>query len=71
MQEELRGIEKNKTWELIKYSIKNHINMKWVYKLKLRSNGEIFKHKVILVARGFFCKNLISTSTKFMHLLQG
>lgn len=54
MQEGLRANEKNKTWELVKKSIKKPINVKWVYKLKLRPNGEIVKHKARLVVRGFF-----------------
>lgn len=56
MQEELRAIKKNKTWELAKNSNKNPNHMKWVYKLKLRPNGEIAKHKARLVARGFLQK---------------
>lgn len=56
MKKELRAIEKNKTWELIEESIKKSINVKWVYKLKQRPNGEISKHKARIVARGFLQK---------------
>lgn len=54
MQEELREIEKNKTWELVKNSINKAIDVNWVYKLKLRPNGGISKHKARPVGRGFF-----------------
>ncbi|PNX54537.1 putative copia-type polyprotein, partial [Trifolium pratense] len=32
------------------------IDVKWIYKLKLRPNGEIAKYKARLVARGFLQK---------------
>ncbi|XP_058783756.1 uncharacterized mitochondrial protein AtMg00820-like [Vicia villosa] len=56
MQEELRAIEKNKTWELVERSSKKLIHMKWVYKFKLRPNSDIAKYKAWLVARGFLQK---------------
>lgn len=56
MKEELIEIEKNKTWELVEETIKKPIDLKWVYKMKQRSNGEISKQKETLVARGFLQK---------------
>lgn len=56
MKEELMSIEKNKIWELVEKSIKKPIDLKWVYKLKRRTNGEISKYKERLVARGFLQK---------------
>lgn len=56
MQEELGSTEKNKTWDLIEKSMKKPIDVMWVYKLNLRLDGEIVKHKVILVARDFLQK---------------
>ena len=53
MKEELRAIEKNNTWELIKRTNKKPIDVKWIYKVKRRPNGEIAKYKARLVARGF------------------
>ena len=54
MLEELKAIEKNKTWELIKLPSNNKpIVVKWVFKLKLNSYGSIAKHKARLVAKGF------------------
>jgi len=41
MKEEINAIEKNSTWDLVNMSYKRAIDVKWVYKLKLRPNGEI------------------------------
>lgn len=60
MQEKLREIKKNKPWELVENAIKKEIDVNWVYKLKLRPNGEIAKHKERLVAIGFLQKPGIS-----------
>lgn len=53
MQKELKYIERNKNQEFMARSSKKPIYAKWVYKLKLRQNGEIAKHKAKLVAKGF------------------
>lgn len=54
MKEELHSIEKNGTWELVDPpSTKTPIDVKWVFKLKLKPGGSIAKHKARLVARGF------------------
>nr|KYP68906.1 Retrovirus-related Pol polyprotein from transposon TNT 1-94 [Cajanus cajan] len=47
-------MEMNKTWSITHLSngIKQ-ISCKWLFKLKLNSNGTIAKHKARLVARGF------------------
>lgn len=50
MQEQIRSIEKNKTWELMHKLSNNPIDVKWVYKLKLRLNGELSKYKARLLA---------------------
>lgn len=56
MKEELRATKKKKTWELVEESIKKPIDVKWVYKLKRRTYGEISKHKAKIVVRGFLQK---------------
>jgi hypothetical protein len=54
MIEELKSIEMNKTWELVKFPEgKKIIDLKWVFKTKLNLDGSISKHKARLVARGF------------------
>ena len=54
MDDEINAIERNDTWELIDLP-KGHkiIGVKWVYKTKLKENGEINKHKAQLVAKGY------------------
>lgn len=47
MKEELKSIEKNKIWELVKLPQGNKpIGVKWVYKVNANHKGEIIKHKV-------------------------
>ncbi|GAU33426.1 hypothetical protein TSUD_380620 [Trifolium subterraneum] len=57
MIDELKSIEKNKTWDMCKLpSDKRAINVKWVYKLKQNPEGQVIKHKARLVAKGFLQK---------------
>ncbi|GJU08199.1 retrovirus-related pol polyprotein from transposon TNT 1-94 [Tanacetum coccineum] len=54
MQEELRSIEKNQTWELSDLPEgKTPIGLKWIFKTKYFADGSIQKYKARLVVRGF------------------
>jgi len=54
MKKEMESIEKNRTWELVKLPVgKKPIGLKWVYKLKKNTEGEVVKHKARLVAKGY------------------
>ena len=54
MEEEIRMIEKNNTWELVAIPREREVvSLKWIYKIKLNHEGDIQKHKARLVARGF------------------
>jgi len=54
MKEELEAIKKNWTWELVDLPHdKMPIDVKWVFKLKLKLDGSVAKHKARLVAKGF------------------
>jgi hypothetical protein len=45
MDKEMESIEKNRTWELVKLHVgKKPIGLKWVYKLKRNSDGEVVKY---------------------------
>jgi Reverse transcriptase (RNA-dependent DNA polymerase) len=54
MQEEMKAIEKNDTWELAMLP-KGHkpIGVKWVYKKKMNVQGEVERYKARLVAKGY------------------
>ena len=57
MKEEIRQIKKNKTQELLDLLVgKKPINVKWVYKTKLRPNGKVEKYKATLLFKGFLQK---------------
>jgi hypothetical protein len=57
MDNEMQSICKNGTWELATLLAgQKAIGLKWVYKLKRNSEGEIFKHKARLVAKGYVQK---------------
>lgn len=53
MQTEMESIERNKTWVLSDFP-QGHkaIGLKWVYKLKKDTDGNIVKYKARLVAKG-------------------
>ena len=54
MQEELEAIESNSTWQLSTLPPGHRaISLKWVYKVKKDSHGEVLKHKARLVAKGY------------------
>lgn len=54
MEEEIESINKNNTWELVEYPAgKKVIGLKWVYKTKLDSDGNVQRFKARLVAKGY------------------
>lgn len=54
MDEEIDSIERNQTWELMDLPEgKDCISVKWVYKTKFNAEGEIDKHKLRLVPKGY------------------
>lgn len=54
MEEEIRVIKKNSTWELVDLpKSKDIIGLKWIYKTKYNEDGSIQKHKARLVAKGY------------------
>jgi hypothetical protein len=54
MDEELNQIENNDTWELVPSpKNKNVIDTKWVFRNKLKEDGQVTRNKAILVCNGY------------------
>jgi hypothetical protein len=54
MLEELRALEKNKTWDLVKLPVgKKAVSCKWVFTVKHTREGKVERYKAGLVARGY------------------
>jgi hypothetical protein len=54
MDEKVASIKENVTWELCDMPAGQHpIGLKWVYKLKKNPAGEVIRHKVRLVVKGY------------------
>lgn len=54
MDEEFSALQRQKTWSLVPatHGI-NLVGCKWLYKLKLNSDGSIARFKARLIAKGF------------------
>ena len=54
MKKELDALTKNHTWDLVTLrSGQSVVGYKWIYKIKIRSDGSIERYKARLVAKGF------------------
>ena len=54
MDQEIDTIQKNKTWEFVELPRgKKAIDVKWVFKTKLNSQGEVDKCKARLIVKGY------------------
>jgi hypothetical protein len=66
MEQELKSIEQNHTWELVPLPDGHRpIALKWVFKLKKDELGTVIKHKAWLVARGFVQQEGINYDNAF------
>ena len=54
MTDEIRALQENDTWELVKHPIdRDVINTRWVFHIKKHIDGSIEKWKGRFVAKGF------------------
>ena len=54
MTEELLALESNSTWDLVPAPQNaSIIESKWIYSIKVRSNGSLDRYKARLVAQGY------------------
>ncbi|KAK9911784.1 hypothetical protein M0R45_035674 [Rubus argutus] len=54
MHDELKALDDNKTWSFVKLPKgQKVVGARWIYKIKLNSDGRIERHKARLVAHGF------------------
>ncbi|CAL2267275.1 unnamed protein product [Prunus armeniaca] len=54
MNEEMRALQKNVTWELVLLPHgKKTVGCRWIYTVKLKANGSIERYKARLVAKGY------------------
>ena len=54
MQQELAALHQNNTWDLVPPPPgKKTIGSRWVYKIKLKSDGSLERYKAPLVAKGY------------------
>lgn len=54
MDDEISSLKKNQTWELVDLpKDKDVIRLKWIYKIKYKSDGSIQKFKARIVGKGY------------------
>lgn len=66
MEEELRALEENETWEIVQLpKNKRPIGCRWIYKVKLNPDGTMERYKARLVAKGYHQKEGIDFLDSF------
>ncbi|CAL8150989.1 unnamed protein product [Prunus armeniaca] len=64
MNEEMRALQKNGTWELVSLPHgKKTVGCRWIYTVKLKANESIEKYKTRLVAKGYTQRYRIDQET--------
>jgi len=71
MDEEIKWIENNQTSKLVEVpDDKDVISVEWIYKTKQDVDGNVQKHKVRLVARGFTQQSWIDFNETFVVVVR-
>lgn len=69
MEEEMRVLERNKTWELVDLPKgKKLVGYKWEFTIKYKSNGTVERYKALLVAKWYTQSYGILYQETFAHL---
>ena len=71
MEKELKALAQNHTWDVVPLlQGKKPISNKWVYKVKLRSDGSLERFKARLVAKGYNKKQGIDYEETFSPVVK-
>ena len=71
MQEEIKALHKNKTWELIPLPRgRKIIRNKWVYKIKRNGNDQVERYRARLVVKGYAQKEGIDFNEIFSPVVR-
>ena len=69
MKDEMNSMAFNRAWDLVEFPYGvEAIGCKWVFKTKKDSQGNIERHKVRLVAKGFTQREVINYTKTFSSL---
>ena len=70
MDEEIKAIKKNDTWELATLPTrKKTTSVKWVYKLKKNAKGEVERYKARLVVKGYILNDKVLIMMRYLPQL--
>ena len=71
MNEEMEALQKNSTWELIPHPEgKKTVRCRWIFTVKLNSDGSINRYKARLVAKGYTQKYEIDYEDTFAPVMK-
>ena len=71
MREEMLAIDRKNTWELeIPPPNCRPIGLKWIFKLKKNPQGEVIKHKALLLVKGYSQRKGIDYEEVFGHVVR-
>ena len=70
MIEEMQAIDRSNTWELVPPPIGcKLIGLKWIFKLKRNSDGDVVRYKARLVVKGYSQKQGIDYDKVFASVV--
>ena len=70
MIEEIQSIDRSNTWELVPPSIRcRPIRLKWIFKVKRNSDGDIVRYKARLVVKDYSQKHGIDYNEVFAQVV--